>query len=560
MEARDKPVGIVFGESTTDHFTFIVNPKNELPRFGEFLIARNRDGDEVLALLKSIRNINWLMDAGRGSYDYVEKTVNVFSKGVLDKSEAILATAKVLGVLRRSDGEFLAKPAPNRVPIKPGEKVYLARDEDLERIFSQGHVKLGRLIARDNVEVNLDANKLVSRHFAVLAVTGAGKSNTIAVLTKELVSNVNATVVILDPHGEYQRLSWPGARVNPIKATIDPGRIRLSEFATLLGIAENASLQRRFLGLVYRTVREEMRRKGKVVGGMDFIHEMEEKIEEWIRIYENSESKEERVIYYYDDKGIKVPRKIQQRDLEALIRLKDYLGELRANFGEFISPVNVLSEIRPGMVNVIDLSGMEEEQMITLASFVLRGILKNRIDYVKGVRTNDRNLVREVSERYPALTKPVLVIVEEAHIFAPRGEKNQATLWLGKIAREGRKFGVGLGIVSQRPKKLDDDILSQTNTKIILKLVEPNDQRYVQQASEQISEDLLGDIASLGVGEAVIVGYAITIPAMVKIYSFEKDMNGHYGGGDIDIVGEWLEGREDEEEVTEEEAIAELPL
>ncbi len=554
---RGNPVGIVFGESTTDHFTFIVNPRNDLPRFGEFLIARNRDGDEVLALLKSIRNINWLMDAGRGSYDYVEKTVNVFSKGVLDKSEEILATAKVLGVLRTADGEFLAKPAPNRVPIKPGEKVYLARDEDLERIFSQGHIRLGRLIAREKVEVNLDANRLVSRHFAVLAVTGAGKSNTIAVLTKELVSNVNATVVILDPHGEYQRLSWPGARVNPIKATIDPGRIRLSEFATLLGIAENASLQRRFLGLVYRTVREEMRRKGQVIGGMDFIHAMEDKIEEWIRVYENTD---EKVIYYYDEKGIETPRKIQAKDLDSLIRLKDYLSELRANFGEFISPVNVLSEIRPGMVNVIDLSGMEEEQMITLASFVLRGILKNRIEYIKALRTNDRLTAREIIENYPAVRKPLLVIVEEAHIFAPRGEKNPATLWLGKIAREGRKFGVGLGIVSQRPKKLDDDILSQTNTKIILKLVEPNDQRYVQQASEQISEDLLGDIASLGVGEAVIVGYAITIPAMVKIYSFERDFKGHYGGGDIDIVAEWLEGKEETEEMTEEEAIEALPL
>ncbi len=554
---RDNPVGIVFGESTTDHFTFIVNPRNELPRFGEFLIARNRDGDEVLALLKSIRNVNWLMDAGRGSYDYVEKTVNVFSKGVLDKSEEILATAKVLGVLRTADGEFLAKPAPNRVPIKPGEKVYLARDEDLERIFSQGHIRLGRLIAREKVEVKLDANRLVSRHFAVLAVTGAGKSNTIAVLTKELVSNVNATVVILDPHGEYRHLSWPGARVNPIKATIDPGRIRLSEFATLLGIAENASLQRRFLGLVYRTVREEMRRNGRVIGGMDFIHAMEDKIEEWIRIYENTDDK---VIYYYDEKGIETPRKIQAKDLDSLIRLKDYLSELRANFGEFISPVNVLSEIRPGMVNVIDLSGMEEEQMITLASFVLRGILKNRIEYIKALRTNDRPTAREIIENYPAVRKPLLVIVEEAHIFAPRGEKNPATLWLGKIAREGRKFGVGLGIVSQRPKKLDDDILSQTNTKIILKLVEPNDQRYVQQASEQISEDLLGDIASLGVGEAVIVGYAITIPAMVKIYSFERDFKGHYGGGDIDIVAEWLEGKEETEEMTEEEAIEALPL
>ena len=527
---EEKPIGIVYGESTTDRFTFIVNPHVELPKFGEFVVVKNREGDEVLASVRGIRNVNWLMDAGKGSYDYVEKTVKVFSSGVLGKSEALIASARVLGILRRGE-KF--KQMPNRVPIKPGENVYLARE---------------------SVEVRLDANRLVSRHFAVLAVTGAGKSNTIAVLTKELVSKVNATVVILDPHGEYRTLSWPGARVNPIKASIDPAKIRLSELATLLGIAENASLQRRFLGLVYRTVKAEARNAGRVIGGLDFIYAMEDKIEEWIRAYENTEDK---VIYYYDEKGNEVPRKIGAKDLDSLIRLKDYLGELRANFGEFISPVNVRSEIRPGRVNVIDLSGMEEEQMIALASFVLRGILKNRVEYVKGVRTGDKALIREVSERYPALTKPVLIIVEEAHIFAPRGERNQATLWLGKIAREGRKFGVGLGIVSQRPKKLDDDVLSQTNTKIILKLVEPNDQRYVQQASEQISEDLLSDIAALGIGEAVIVGTAMALPAMVKVHSF-ADMGGSYGGGDIDIVGEWLSGKSEEEEKSEEELIEEL--
>ncbi|MCD6372223.1 MAG: ATP-binding protein [Thermococcus sp.] len=548
---EEKPIGIVYGESTTDRFTFIVNPHVELPKFGEFVVVKNREGDDVLASVRSIRNVNWLMDAGKGSYDYVEKTVKVFSSGVLGKSEALIASARVLGILRKGE-KF--KQMPNRVPIKPGENVYLARDEDLARIFSHGHISIGRLLARESVEVRLDANRLVSRHFAVLAVTGAGKSNTIAVLTKELVSKVNATVVILDPHGEYRTLSWPGARVNPIKASIDPAKIRLSELATLLGIAENASLQRRFLGLVYRTVKAEARNAGRVIGGLDFIYAMEDKIEEWIRAYENTEDK---VIYYYDEKGNEVPRKIAAKDLDSLIRLKDYLGELRANFGEFISPVNVLSEIRPGRVNVIDLSGMEEEQMIALASFVLRGILKNRVEYVKGVRTGDKALIREVSERYPALTKPVLIIVEEAHIFAPRGEKNQATIWLGKIAREGRKFGVGLGIVSQRPKKLDDDVLSQTNTKIILKLVEPNDQRYVQQASEQISEDLLSDIAALGIGEAVIVGTAMALPAMVKIHSF-AEMGGSYGGGDIDIVSEWLSGRDEAEDKSEEELIEEL--
>ena len=545
-------VGIVFGESTTDHFTFIANPKRELPRFGEFLVVKNRDGDEVLAILKSVRNINWLMEAGKGSYDYVEKTVNVFSRGVLEKSEAILATAKVIGVLRRANGEFLNRPAPNRVPIKPGERVHLAKDEDLERIFSRGHIRIGRLIARESIEVGLDVNRLVSRHFAVLAVTGAGKSNTIAVLTREIVSNVKGTVVILDPHGEYVRLGWPGARVNPIKATIDPGRIRPGELAGMLGIAENATQQRRFLNIAYYTVKHEMIEEGLTPGGREFLDRLRDKVEEWIRASEGDEKE----VIYIDHRGKSVVRKLKANDRDSLIRVSDYINEFLRDFEEFIGPNDLLSELKPGFANVINLSGMEEEQMIALASFLLRGIMKTRVEYIKASRVSDRNEMRRISEEYPALTKPLLVIVEEAHIFAPRSEGNPASKWLGKIAREGRKFGVGLGIVSQRPKKLDDDILSQTNTKIILKLVEPNDQRYVQQASEQISEDLLSDIASLGVGEAVVVGYAITIPAMVKIYSFERDFNGHYGGGDIDIVAEW---NGYEEEVNEEEALEDLP-
>jgi len=549
-------VGIVYGESTTGHFTFIVNPKRELPRFGEFITVKNRDGDEVLAILKSIRNVNWLMEVGRGSYEYVEKTVNIFSRGVLDRSEAILAMAKVVGVLRRVNGEFLKRPVPNRIPIKPGEKVYLARDEDLKSIFSEGHIKVGRLMAREGIEVGLDVNRLVSRHFAVLAVTGAGKSNTIAVLTKEIVGKVNGTVVILDPHGEYRSLSWPGARVNPIKATIDPGRIRPAELAGMLGITENATQQRRFLSIAYYTVKHEMLEEGLTPGGKEFLERLRDKVEDWIKLSE-SDDKEERVITYVDHKGRKVKRKLKANDRDSLIRVSDYIGEFLRDFEEFIGPSDLLTELKPGFANVINLSGMEEEQMIALASFLLRGIMKTRVEYKKAENSNDRNEIERIREQYPALTKPLLVIVEEAHIFAPRKEDNPASRWLAKIAREGRKFGVGLGIVSQRPKKLEEDILSQTNTKIILRLVEPNDQRYVQQASEQISEDLLNDIASLGIGEAVIVGYALTIPAMVKVYNFEKDFKGHYGGRDIDIVKEWI--REKTEEIGEEEVLEDLP-
>ncbi len=154
-----------------------------------------------------------------------------------------------------------------------------------------------------------------------------------------------------------------------------------------------------------------------------------------------------------------------------------------------------------------------------------------------------------------------MVIVEEAHIFAPHGEKGGAVRILGRIAREGRKFGVGLGLVSQRPSRLSEDVLSQTNTKIIMRIVNPNDQQYVIRASEQVSGgELMSDIAGLGKGEAVIVGQAISLPALVKIYNF-KALGGNYGGEDIGAVERWLERKrreleeKEKEEMYEEEGI-----
>ena len=134
-----------------------------------------------------------------------------------------------------------------------------------------------------------------------------------------------------------------------------------------------------------------------------------------------------------------------------------------------------------------------------------------------------------------SMRAPVFVVLEEAHILAPKDRPTMSKLWIGRIAREGRKFGVGLCLVSQRPKGLDVDSLSQVNNMIILKLVEPSDQRHVQQASEQLSEDLLRQLPALNVGEAVIIGPMLPFPAMVKIDKFE----GRLGGSDINVLEEW---------------------
>jgi len=100
------------------------------------------------------------------------------------------------------------------------------------------------------------------------------------------------------------------------------------------------------------------------------------------------------------------------------------------------------------------------------------------------------------------------------------------------IAAEGRKFGVFLTLITQRPSKIDQDVLSQCNSQIILRITNPKDQRAVQDASEQLGESLMRDLPGLNVGEAIIVGPLTRVPLIVKV----RERISREGGADIDLV------------------------
>ncbi|MCQ4344475.1 MAG: ATP-binding protein, partial [Sulfolobales archaeon] len=114
--------------------------------------------------------------------------------------------------------------------------------------------------------------------------------------------------------------------------------------------------------------------------------------------------------------------------------------------------------------------------------------------------------------------------------------------WAAKIAREGRKFGVILTVVSQRPKGLDENILSQTLNKIILRLVEPTDKKYVLETSDNLTEDLVQGLSSFNPGEALVIGPSVKLPMMVKIDKYE----GNLAGKDPNLMEEWNRAKEEE--------------
>ncbi|MDI3474710.1 MAG: double-strand break repair helicase HerA and related ATPase [Thermococcaceae archaeon] len=577
----NKPVGIVTGEATVSSFQFYAHPDTDL-KFGDFVVARlckeakdrncrwGEDGEGVewvIGTIRGLKNINWLLSEGKSTYTSLELDIREYGESI-GENEALIVTVHVLGKVQLN-GEK-AEVVPTRVPVPNGNRVYLASSDLLRAIYygGNGYIELGRLIIREDVPVYLNVNELVSRHFAILAVTGAGKSNTVSVMLWKLVEELGGTVIVLDPHGDYTKLSLPGTGreyVNLIEAKIRPEAMDGEELADLMEIQSNASIQRSYLLRAWDTVLHE----NQGIGGREAVKLVHDLLQRWAS--EGGGTYWDPHAGQYRDLG-----EIKSAEKETIMRLTMKVSRFLRNYGHLLSSEDIVALIEPGKVNVIDLGPLDEGQMKLVVAKFLEKVFETRMDYEKARKRLDylrtaysgnisavsdeinelEEFLKGVEKNYPALAEPVMVIVEEAHIFAPHGEKGGAVRILGRIAREGRKFGVGLGLVSQRPSRLSEDVLSQTNTKIIMRIVNPNDQQYVVRASEQVSGELMSDIAGLGKGEAVIVGQAISLPALVKIYNF-KALGGNYGGEDIGAVERWLERKRRELEEKEKEELYE---
>lgn len=150
---------------------------------------------------------------------------------------------------------------------------------------------------------------------------------------------------------------------------------------------------------------------------------------------------------------------------------------------------------RPG-INVIDLSTldlMDQQALVALMLDTMFNLAKRR------------------------RIMPTFIIIEEAHNFAPSKAVSISKSSILRVAREGRKFGLGLCIVSQRPSRIDPDVLSQCMTQIFKRMINPLDLKYVASVAENISSDELSTLKSLNPDEAYVTGMATAIPLIVKV-------------------------------------------
>ncbi|MDP2908627.1 MAG: ATP-binding protein [Nanoarchaeota archaeon] len=394
-------------------------------------------------------------------------------------------------------------------PLEPGTEVLYADDKfvkdtlGLER--SKNAAFIGTLEGRENVQVFLDINKLLTKHVAVLAKTGAGKSYVVGVLLEELLEN-KIPIVIVDPHGEYSTLKYPNSEdLDKMK------KLGLKPKGYLSQVQEFSP------DVQTNPECRPLKLSEKDLSPVELIHMLPAKL-----------SNAQLGVLYSSLKNLGNKADFDELLLEleneessvkwTLINILEYVKKL----GLFSDASTPLFEIvKPGKVSIINLKGVSPEVQEVVVYKIVKDLFL---------------------ERKKGNIPPFFLVVEEGHNFIPErtyGESKSSGV-LRQIFSEGRKFGLGVCIVSQRPSRVEKNSLSQVNTQIIIKVTNPNDVKAISSSVEGITSETEKEIKNIPVGTALVTG-VVDMPVFVNI----RPRRSKHGGAAVKILSEEAEEEKD---------------
>ena len=489
VKESEPKIGYTIGENTSGKFQFVISDESNIKKW-EYVYLKIRE-ETVIGRIEEVISKSELMN---DSMDY--QSIDRYAKtGLNDFVNICIST-----ILGRLENGFLSQ---SREIIKPGMPVYPASDEILQKVFTFNDEKsldIG-LLPDNNVRVALNVNGL-RRHLAILAQTGAGKSHTAAVIMEELLKK-GASIIVLDPHADYvfMKKGTNGKMysdgISVFRTPLSTGRYTNND----VGIINNFTI--RFSDLSPDDVK----------GIMDIREGYTNLISIVDDIYKKMKGRKDLNDF------LETAESLSQEDYKKIRGRLTFLKKIKDIFQDYTTGIN--DYLGPGKMSVMDLSGMDQ----FLANYFSYRVLSSIYD------------VKLSSE----FKYPVFVFIEEAHNFVPPRTNSNIAKMIKKIAGEGRKFGIFLVVITQRPGKIDADVLSQCNSQIILRVTNPSDQNAILESSENITGYLMNDLPSLDTGEAIIVGEIVKMPAIVKI----RDRETMAGGSDIDVIALLKEAREE---------------
>lgn len=400
-------------------------------------------------------------------------------------SESKIAKCAVIGFKDKKT----SKIKKLKIPFDIGSEIFIAEDELIKEIIaledSTNGAYIGNLEGK-NIPVYLDLQKVLTKHLAVLAKSGAGKSYTVGVLLEEILEK-KIPILIIDTHGEYSGLSKENNYLTDEQEAIfnikktkylvkeygDPNNYKMLPLRLPNNLSQQelvhiipGKLNNTQLGLLYSSIRglKEITFENVILG-----LEQEESNAKW-----------------------------------SIINIIEHIRSLNI-FST--NPVQYNELLKPGLASIINLKGFSPE----IQQMIVYKLAKDLFE------------LRKVNK-----IPPFFLVIEEAHNYCPErsyGETTSSKI-LRTIASEGRKFGLGLAVISQRPARIDKSVLSQCTTQIILKMTNPNDLKAVINSVEGITNESYQEIQNLSIGTALVTGVTDT-PLFINVRPRKTMHGGH---------------------------------
>lgn len=464
-----------------------------------------------------------------------------------------------------------------------GDEVHLVSEKELKNIYGQPDkpyfVKLGHISNAESIPALIDINKLVTRHSAVVGTTGSGKSTTVASIINALSNSEmypSARIIMLDLHGEYGAALKQKANIFKINADSSS---KLGEqhlyipfwalnFDELCEISFGEFNNEKDKNIVLERIQKfkidslnKYPRKGAIADTLSVdspipfsIHELwhELCIETFGTYYSERPGKPtDNLAFEIDNEGnelrgdpskgipptfkhiattkevvkinylpgsnsLNIGKQLLLLGTKLRIPRYDFIfkpaGWLPDKTGKVEKDLDILlkSWIGEKPISILDLSGVPVDILQTTIGAVLR-ILYEALFWARDLSQGGKH-------------RPLLLVMEEAHIYLNDDFKGMASKTVQRIVKEGRKYGIGAMIVSQRPSEINPTILSQCGTFFALRLTNASDRNHITSAMADNLDGLTGMLPILRTGEAIILGEAVKLPMRTIIKAPPKNM------------------------------------
>lgn len=463
------------------------------------------------------------------------------------------------------------------------DEVHLVSEADLRVIYGksdrQNHlVRVGHIAGSESIDALVDINKLVTRHSAVVGTTGSGTSTTVAGLLNVLSNEErfpSARIVVLDLHGEYAKALGDRAtvfRINPDARNLNEHRLCIPFWALSFdemlrvtfgalpadGKARNLILERviaakatslktspirgltvedlsadspvpfslhklwhELYGLDFATYYNAM---GSPTDPANWAYDLDPNSNEVIgdaeaghpprfRKVKNVKDDPEKINYVPDGLNIRAQlealgSKLRVSRYDFLLRAGDWHPNAEGIVEKGLADLMKAWLGSPKPITILDLSGIPSSMTNDIIGNVLR-VLYDGLFWARNLSEGGRE-------------RPLLIVMEEAHAYLNDNFDSAASLVAQRIVKEGRKYGIGAMIVSQRPSEINSTILSQCGTFFAMRLSNGSDRSHVTSALSDNLEGLTNMLPILRTGEAIILGEAVSLPMRTMIQAPPK--------------------------------------